>query len=87
MRHLYRDPKIWSLVERLNTFSQRHQRKLTELAFGWLLHHSAVGSVIAGATSEDQILENVASVACPLTPEELKGVDVILEAAAHDEDV
>ena len=46
-------------VERLITFTAKYQRSLLELAFSWLLTHPAVASVIAGATTADQVKANI----------------------------
>jgi aryl-alcohol dehydrogenase-like predicted oxidoreductase len=46
-------------VEALTSFAERRGRSLLELAFGWLLSLRPVASVIAGATSPDQVRANV----------------------------
>jgi aryl-alcohol dehydrogenase-like predicted oxidoreductase len=46
------------VVERLAQFAERHGRTLLDLAFAWLLARRAVASVIAGATSREQIRAN-----------------------------
>jgi aryl-alcohol dehydrogenase-like predicted oxidoreductase len=45
-------------VERLALFAERHGRSLLDLAFAWLLARPAIASVIAGATSREQIRAN-----------------------------
>ena len=49
----------WRIVGELEAFALRHGRTMLELAFGWLLRDPAVASVIAGATSPEQIEQNV----------------------------
>ena len=49
----------WRIVGELEAFAARRRRTLLELAFGWLLHDPVVASVIAGATSPEQIEQNV----------------------------
>ena len=44
---------------------------------GWLASKSFVPSVIAGATSPEQIAQNVAALEWRLTPEEMAEVDKI----------
>src|SRR6202011_620849 len=39
----------WAVVERLDGFCAARGCSLLQLSFGWLLHRSAVASVIAGA--------------------------------------
>ncbi|MCO5091842.1 aldo/keto reductase [Bosea sp. (in: a-proteobacteria)] len=67
----------FDVVERLEAFCAARGRTLLELAFGWLLSHDAVPSVIAGATRVEQIGQNVAAAGWALTPEERAEVDQI----------
>ena len=64
-----------SIVEELAHFADRRKHTLLELAFAWLLAHSAVASVIAGATKPEQVRANAASANWKLTPEERAAVD------------
>ena len=47
---------------------------MLELAFSWLLAHHAVASVIAGATSPEQVVANVAAASWTLDPDTLAAV-------------
>ncbi len=49
------------IVERLKAFCTARGRSLLELAFGWLLSKPVVGSVIAGASSPEQVRQNSAA--------------------------
>jgi aryl-alcohol dehydrogenase-like predicted oxidoreductase len=46
------------IVEKLISFARKCDRTILELAFSWLLSRPMVASVIAGATSADQVREN-----------------------------
>jgi aryl-alcohol dehydrogenase-like predicted oxidoreductase len=48
-------------VERLDGFAAEHGRDLLSLAFSWLLSQPVISSVIAGATSAEQVRANVAA--------------------------
>ncbi len=72
----------WRLVEALTAFSQRHGRTLIELAFGWLLSHAEVTSVIAGATSSEQVEQNFRAANWQLSPDMLAEVDRITQQVA-----
>ena len=50
---------VWTVVERLEGFAAEHGHSLLELAFGWLLPRRPVASVIAGATTPEQVEANV----------------------------
>jgi aryl-alcohol dehydrogenase-like predicted oxidoreductase len=69
--------KNLDLVERLISFTERHRRSLLELAFSWLLTHPAVASVIAGATSPDQVKANVDAAGWAMTAAERLEVEGI----------
>jgi len=52
-------PANFERLERWEAFASSHGRSLVELALGWLLSHPEVGSVIAGASSAEQVRANV----------------------------
>jgi aryl-alcohol dehydrogenase-like predicted oxidoreductase len=64
-------------VEALIRFAESRRHTLLELAFSWLLMRPAVASVIAGATSSQQVKANVAAAGWRLTAAELAEVDAI----------
>lgn len=68
-------------VEALISFAEARGRTLLELAFSWLLAHRVVVSVIAGATSADQIRGNVAAADWQLAPHDLEEIDSLLGGA------
>lgn len=70
------------VVEALARFAESGGRALLQLAFSWLLAQPVVASVIAGATSAQQIRSNAASAGWKLTPADLAEVDRILQQAA-----
>jgi aryl-alcohol dehydrogenase-like predicted oxidoreductase len=65
-------------VEALVAFAESRGRTLLELAFSWLLAHKVVASVIAGATSADQIRDNAAAADWLLAPSDLEEIDSVL---------
>jgi aryl-alcohol dehydrogenase-like predicted oxidoreductase len=72
----YRSEVTWALIERLEEFAAGHGHSLLELAFGWLLGRPAVASVIAGATTPEQVGENVLAAArWQLTGDEMQEID------------
>jgi len=64
-------------VEKLEEFAQGRGHTILELAFSWLASLDYVGSVIAGATSPEQVKANAAAASWRLTPEEMAEVDQI----------
>jgi aryl-alcohol dehydrogenase-like predicted oxidoreductase len=69
----------FELVERLDAFAASHGHTILELAMSWLASQSEVATVIAGATSAEQVRSNAAAVeAWALSGEELAEVDELL---------
>jgi aryl-alcohol dehydrogenase-like predicted oxidoreductase len=67
-------------VEALIDFAESRGRTLLELAFSWLLAHRVVASVIAGATSAEQVRNNAAAPDWNLTAADLEEIDSLLRA-------
>jgi aryl-alcohol dehydrogenase-like predicted oxidoreductase len=67
-----------TVVEKLIEFSESRGHTILELAFSWLLTRPAVASVIAGATSPEQVESNVAAAGWQLTDAELAEIDAIV---------
>ena len=61
-------------VEKLTGWAEERGHTILDLAFAWLLGHEVVSSVIAGATSPEQVKTNAATAGWALTPEEVKEV-------------
>ena len=70
----------WAVVEALDAFCAERGRTMVELAFSWLASRPTVASVIAGATTPEQIDVNVCAAAWPLSAEDLAGIDRITNA-------
>jgi aryl-alcohol dehydrogenase-like predicted oxidoreductase len=69
----------FDLVERLDAYAQDHGHTLHELALSWLAAQPTVVSVIAGATSPEQVRSNAAATsAWALSDTELKEIGDLL---------
>ena len=64
-------------VEALSTWAEARGHTVLELAFAWLLGHPVVSSVIAGATTPEQVAANAATAAWRLTSEETAEVSAL----------
>jgi aryl-alcohol dehydrogenase-like predicted oxidoreductase len=76
-------PKVFTdenlnIVGQLADFAESRRQTLLELAFCWLLAQPTVASVIAGATSSEQVKSNAAAIDWKLSPAELEQVGRIL---------
>jgi len=71
----YLSEENWAVVERLEGFAAERGHTLLELAFGWLLRRPAVACVIAGATTPEQVEQNVHAAGWALTSDDMHEID------------
>jgi aryl-alcohol dehydrogenase-like predicted oxidoreductase len=64
----------FAYVDRLTAFAEERGHSVTELAIAWLAGQEGVASVIAGATSPEQVKANAAAGAWVLSKEDLAEV-------------
>ena len=67
----------YPIVEELAAFCAERGRTMLELAFGWLLSRRYVASVIAGATSPEQVRQNAGALGWQMTQDEIAAIDRI----------
>ena len=65
----------WEVVERLAAFCEARGHSLLELAMSWLASRPLVASIIAGATTPEQVELNARAVDWHLTPDDLTAID------------
>jgi aryl-alcohol dehydrogenase-like predicted oxidoreductase len=70
-------PERLGRVESLAQYAESHGRRLLDLAISWLMSRSPVASVIAGATTPEQVRRNVLAATWRLSPEELDELNEI----------
>lgn len=73
------------LVESLLKFAASRGRTLVELAMSWLASRPTVASVIAGATSPEQVKTNAAATGWRLSEAELAELDEILSLSTQNQ--
>jgi aryl-alcohol dehydrogenase-like predicted oxidoreductase len=67
----------WDRIEKLRAFADERGISMTTLAIGWLAAQPGVGSVIAGATTPEQVAANAAAVTWRPAAEDLLAIDEI----------
>ncbi len=67
----------WDTIDALDKFAAERGRALVDIAIGWLLAQPTVASVIAGATTPEQVRANVAAGGCQPSTEDLATLDTI----------
>lgn len=70
----------WDVVERLSALCEARGHSLLELAMSWLASRPPVASVIAGATTPEQVASNAKAVTWKLSADDLAAID---KATAH----
>jgi aryl-alcohol dehydrogenase-like predicted oxidoreductase len=77
MQDRYLNPRNAAIVDKLQAFVQARGHTLLELAFSWLASRPQVSSVIAGASSPEQIEQNVKAIDWKLSAEDMAEIDKI----------
>lgn len=67
----------WDRIEAIERYAEARSLSMLEVAIGWLAAQPAVASVIAGATSGEQVRANVAATAWNPSTEDLSALDEI----------
>ncbi|MGW7136437.1 aldo/keto reductase [Streptomyces xanthophaeus] len=80
-RDAYLTEERLDVVEELAALAGRHGRSVLELAVGWLSAQPGCASVIAGATTAEQVRANAAVADRPLDPGLLAEIDAIAPGA------
>lgn len=71
------DDKRAETVEALHMFAEKRGHTLLELAMSWLAAQPQIGSIIAGATTPEQLESNVNAAGWALTGDDLAEIDTI----------
>ncbi|HEV2780609.1 MAG TPA: aldo/keto reductase [Actinophytocola sp.] len=71
----------WDRIEKLRAFADEREITMTTVAIAWLAAQPAVGSVIAGATTPEQVTANAAATHWKPTPDDLLALDEICPPA------
>ncbi|WP_372621367.1 aldo/keto reductase [Falsiroseomonas sp.] len=74
----------WAVAKKLGDFAAARGHTLLELAFSWLLARPPIASVIAGATTPDQVRANAAAGGWALTEADLAEIDAITAQRGGD---
>jgi aryl-alcohol dehydrogenase-like predicted oxidoreductase len=78
-KHFIND-RTFDIVEKLDAYAGARGHTLLDLAMSWLASHTMVASVIAGATTPDQVRANAAAVGWRISDAERNEIDAITTA-------
>jgi aryl-alcohol dehydrogenase-like predicted oxidoreductase len=65
----------FDVVDKLTAFAEERDHSLLELAMSWLASMPHISSVIAGATSKEQVQQNAAAISWQLSADEMNQVN------------
>jgi aryl-alcohol dehydrogenase-like predicted oxidoreductase len=69
--------KAYRIIDVMRPIAERHAASVAGIALAWLLHQSAVTSVIVGAKTREQLLDNMAATQVKLTAEDLAALNQV----------
>jgi aryl-alcohol dehydrogenase-like predicted oxidoreductase len=69
--------KAFRIIDVMRPIAERHEATVARVALAWLLHQSAVTSVIIGARTREQLLDNLAATDVRLTAEDLTALNEV----------
>jgi len=75
--------KTFRIIDVMRPIAGRHDVSVARVALAWLLHQSAVTSVIIGAKSREQLLDNMAASQLRLTAEDLTALNEVSALASE----
>jgi aryl-alcohol dehydrogenase-like predicted oxidoreductase len=67
----------WDRIEALRAFAAERDQTMSTVAIGWLVAQPVVGSVIAGATTPEQVVANAAAAQWSPSARDLVALDEI----------
>ena len=71
-------PITFDIIEKLEVFGKTINRNILELSLAWVAQQKQVGSVLVGATSPEQIKQNIHAISWEMTESELEEVNKIV---------
>ena len=75
--------RAFDIIDVLQPMANEKQASIAQLALAWLLHQSAVTSVIVGANKIEQLEDNLKSVAVRFTAPELEKLNAVSKLSAE----
>jgi len=69
--------KAFDIIDVMAKIGEQHNASVARVALAWTIGKQGVSSVIIGAKSQEQLLDNLACTQLQLTPDEVKELDAI----------
>jgi aryl-alcohol dehydrogenase-like predicted oxidoreductase len=68
-------PRTFNVIDVMRPMAQAHATSVARVALAWLLHQAAVTSVIIGARTNEQLVDNLGATGLKLTADDLGALD------------
>jgi len=69
--------RAWRVIDAMRPIAKAHNVSVARIAISWLLHKAPVTSVIIGAKTVEQLVDNMAAVDLNLTAEQMATLDEV----------
>lgn len=78
----FEEARLFRIVDALDAIASETGKTIPQIALNWLLQRKTVASVIIGARSEAQLVENIGAIGWSLTKEQIASLDAASDVPA-----
>jgi aryl-alcohol dehydrogenase-like predicted oxidoreductase len=79
LKNVFLTERNTEVVRRLSEYAETRGHSMIELAMSWLACQPNVAGIISGATSAEQLVQNIKACAWEMTPEEIAEINAIAQ--------
>ena len=68
----------FNLIDEVEVFGKEINRSLLEISLAWVAKREMVSSVLVGATSAEQMIQNIEAISWEMSDDEMEKIDQII---------
>ena len=68
----------FNLIDEVEVFGKEINKSLLEISLAWVAKREMVSSVLVGATSAEQMIQNIEAISWEMSDEEMEKIDQII---------
>jgi aryl-alcohol dehydrogenase-like predicted oxidoreductase len=68
----------FNLIDQVEDFGKEINRSLLEISLAWVVKRKMVSSVLVGATSAEQMIQNIEAISWEMSDDEMEKIDQII---------
>jgi aryl-alcohol dehydrogenase-like predicted oxidoreductase len=68
----------FDIIDKLNDYGSKIGRNILEISLAWVANRNQVASVLVGATSPEQMIQNIEAISWDISEEEIQTIDNLL---------